>query len=155
MTSNNTSCLVSTSSRNASITPRKIVTKVLTHGSPEINQNQTVNERVGKTYLPNSKIQRNKIRPKAVKLSNKHKIVQESSIRGSSGSNRSKFVNDVNDPLNNTNSKNVIEKDIFRGKLTTNMHDSEHVNMPMVIKSNPGANIYGSVKKVDDKNQKF
>lgn len=127
----------------------------MTHGSPEISQNQTVNERVGKTYLPNSKIQRNKIRPKAVKLSNKHKIVQESSIRGSSGSNRSKFVNDANDPLNNTNSKNAMEKDIFRSKLAPSMHESEHINMPMVIKSNPGNNIYGSVKNVDDKNKKF
>lgn len=162
-TSNNTSWLVSTSSRNASITPRKIITKVVTNASPELNQNQTV-DRFGKTYLPNSKIQRNKIRPKAVKLSSKHKIIKEKSIRASSGSNRNKLLISEQDALNNTGSKVIMDKDSYQ-KIINELGKSELKKMGVVAhqgdtsmpdvsnKNNLISGIYGSFKAQEEKHK--
>lgn len=164
-TSNNTSCMVSTSSRNASITPRKISHKIKIQGSPD--QDHAINERIAKTYIGSTKIQRNKIRPKAVKLSNKHKIVKEKSIRASSGSNRKKFIRDMNDPLNNTGSNFVMNqenyqkfyplkmsKDDLKSQGISRDELSNNAGMPMV-KNRPTTSIYGSMKNKQDKGKKY
>ena len=111
-TSNNTSCLVSTSSRNASITPRKIIAKATTKASPEKSQNYK-QDRFGKGYLAQSKIHKAKMMPNPVKISNKNKIVKEKSIIATSGSNRAKLIKGK-DPLNNTGSKMIKGKDVYK-----------------------------------------
>jgi hypothetical protein len=162
-TSNNTSWLVSTSSRNASITPRKIISKVMANASPEMSNNQAV-DRFDKTYLANSKIQRSKIKPKAVKLSNKHKMVKEKPIRESSGSNRKKLTLNEQDPLNNTGSKVVMDNDSYQ-KIINELGKSElrkmgvitqqdNASMPSVSnKHNPTLGIYGSFKTHEEKHK--
>lgn len=61
----------------------------------------------------NTKVLKHKIRPKAFKINNKHKLIKEKSIRASSGSNRSKFLKDK-DPLNNTGSKIIKDKEAYK-----------------------------------------
>jgi hypothetical protein len=158
--------MVSTSSRNASITPRKITHKIKIQGSPD--QNQAINERIAKTYIGSTKIQRHKIRPKAVKLSSKHKIVKDKSIRASSGSNRKKFIMDKNDPLNNTGSNFMMNQDTYQkfyplklGKEELKSQGisrdeiSNNTGMPMVVKNRPTTSIYGSMKNKQEKGQKY
>ena len=112
-TSNNTSWLVSTSSRNTSITPRKISSKVKGYNDP--SQNATVNDNYNKSYLPNPKIQRNNIRVgNNIKLSKKHTIPKDNVIRASSGAKRSKFTNDIEDKMNFTGSKIVMDKESYQ-----------------------------------------
>ena len=158
--------MVSTSSRNASITPRKLSHKIKIQGSPD--QDQGINERIAKTYIGSTKIQRNKIRPKAVKLSNKHKIVKEKSIRASSGSNRKKFIRDKNDPLNNTGSNFVMNqegyqkfyplkvgKDELKSQGISRDEPSHSSGMPMVVKNRPTTSIYGAMKNKHEKGKKY
>lgn len=149
-TSNNTSCLVSTSSRNASITPRKIATKVMNQRSPEETQALGIN-RIGKSYVANSKIQRNNLKPKAVKLNNKHKIIKEKSIRASSGSNRIKFIKNKGH-LNNTSTKIAKGKEHYN-QIIPELRKHDDLSIPMMIKNRPTTGVYGSMKSSDAKDQ--
>jgi hypothetical protein len=135
----------------------------MANASPEIKNNQAA-DRFDKTYLANSKIQRNKIKPKPVKLSNKHKMVKEKSIRESSGSNRNKLTISEHDPLNNTGSKVVMDKDSYQ-KIINELGKSElrkmgvitqqdNASMPSVSnKNNPTSGIYGSFKTHEEKHK--
>ena len=112
-TSNNTSWLVSASSRNASITPRKVSSKV--KGYNDLSHNVTADENYNKSYLPNPKIHRNNIGVgNNIKLSKKHTIPKDNFIRASSGAKRSKFTNDIEDKMNSTGTKIVMDKESYQ-----------------------------------------
>lgn len=142
-TSNNTSCLVSTSSRNASITPRKIVTKIKIQGSPDTGHNLQINDRTSGVYKPNSKIHQSKIRAKVVKLPNKHKVINNKSIRASSGSNRMKFH-----PLK-------LSKEDLKSQGISRDEMSSKESMPTVTKNRPTTGIYGAMKQKSKKGKKY
>ena len=158
---------MSNSSRNASITPRKIATKVTTNASPENNQENPKNGKSNKNYLPSSKIQRNKIFKGGMKLSNKHTLVKDGIIRTSSGSNRDNFTSEANDKMNVTSSKTNMDKDNYKKSNNEFGHSEIHKiaasgqdetsesSMPMVIQNRPSSNIYGKGKSQEDKGQKF
>ena len=115
---------------------------------------------MGKTYLPNTKIQRNNLRVnRNVKLSKKHTIAKNNVVRASSGTKRAIFTPEEQDEMNSTGSKIVMDKESYhkiinelgRSELKklgiVAQEESPRTVMPEVVKSRPVSNIYGSVKQ--------
>lgn len=124
------------------------------------NQSTNANEQVNKTQLPNPKVQRSDLRVgNNNKLSKKHTIPKENVVMANSRSKRNKYTNDIDNPMNSTNSKIVMDKESYQ-KIINELGRSElkklgvvaqeegnHTVMPEVVKNRPSTNIYGSVKQ--------
>lgn len=126
---------MSTSSRNVSITPRKIVSKMIGQGSPESSQQHK--GKINKTYLANPKIHKNKIRPAGAKFSGK--AAADSAVHASSSSNRHQHSKD---DAGSTCSRHA---DAAKCQKSPMVLDSVQTSMP-VVKTRTSNNIYGTVK---------